>query len=140
VDIISSIPSIRNSYENKKAIDYIEGLEQDNLPEPEPETSPITVDNIKKLYNDVSNEPTEASEEKLARDLYELMLDSGLTTEEIILAGKYKVEESIEKQEEYALDLITKLAGEWNSSTEFDSVKKLQKILKLRLQVVMTEI
>jgi hypothetical protein len=92
------------------------------------EELPISTQKIKELYDDISNLPTEANEKKLAKDLYELMLDSGLTTEEIILAGKYKVEESIEKQEEYALDLITKLAGEWNSSTEFDSVKKLQKI------------
>jgi hypothetical protein len=44
LDIMSSIPSIRNSYENKRAIDYVEGLEENYTIEPQPEPVEEIVD------------------------------------------------------------------------------------------------
>jgi hypothetical protein len=105
--------------------------------EPEPETAPITQKNIKELYDNPLNEPTGPREEKLTKDLYNLMLASGLTPEDIASVDRtyenFKATYEDQKvplkdQEEVALEVVSKLSREWNASTSYDSIKKLQNI------------
>ena len=98
----------------------------------------ITPEKFKEMYNDDKNVQTTESEAKIAKELYDLMLESGLTKDEIASANPsyanfkdtyFKDEEvPLEDVERYGQFIITALSRQWNESAEYSAIKKLQKV------------
>ena len=97
---------------------------------------PITPAEFIETYSDVSNWPTYSSEAMLAKEIYNLMLGSGLTADEIAQADpSYKEFKelnmglvTVEEQQDFGLEIINRLKRNWNDSSKNESVEALQHI------------